>query len=1493
MLATMLPDLDELLAHGPGDPVDLLGHVAAGEDVGLGGPGELFPDIAAGDMLAHVAIGEDVGLGGLLAHVAAADVPDADSGDLLADMGANGDGGLALPFEAPRFMNRRGAEWMALMRARREVMQEQSRSSAAADQYGRLSQGWKRLMLRRGDHARSTGDQLPSHPNVYSTAGWVRMGWRHIGSRDLRPRGRVDVQSTHMGQMCLTTLASIAGKVQADAMSECITDELSAAIVYGRMLERGYDATPVLMRFGSLQAELEPSARFLVHVPASPGHLQRWKAVPLAEYRRLHPRGATDSGIMELWASWFELHWQTLDLQGHLVTHTRKYMTRPLILERGNASTTHEALERVAPEFATDALNAFTEQLQNWFLVHESVDSCPANARMQFFMAAKYNEWVLSCRLPCLGHKLHGAVSRSTEEEKLIGDVHAVHFVQSIASRRRETHRGLTKLIDDELLLVPGVLPDPAFAVRSLMILRQTVLRFEEHVRADCSGSKTGSKEVLDQVAQDLVRFLPGDWRVAKLLVYPDLLLPATYTRKEICDFVRSAFIQLGIFGGRHRAQPAKSRWGTCNARLGEVVAGYACCRVAPRTFRATWPDAWTSVNRGADEHADFHTIVRSKIYRMCKFTGSTEKMVFGAAVCVCATPIDHCLQRVQQESSDGKFLFRMLHARTNPFHEAQVAYGSMMLKPVAETMCGWLYWLFVDSGVTTFEGLSTTLRSLGLQMSSSIAMFCEWELDRYPWLFALFVDEAATPEEQRAAMQTFLHTFFCCLDPHCGQKVRRKRHTVQEISEDTVLLSCLRLMCLSARVENMVTERLLALMRHAYGGKGATAERIVTTSFMRQWLVQHEAAGGEDPRMTTRQQLARLQVPLQCLEPEKRLPQRRRARLQFANQMQTQYATMKDACAAFDDLPVEEQEAWRVPVHDACDATDDAGVDAATRYDLALGQGLWGKSSVDQPLRHDVVDAAVAACKRPARYQGREIGITRALQGLRTAFVSSSFVRDAEAIRQKQKVRYNKSCAEKHAGLCSKRDSAFWTLLDTATSQLDALMLQGDARAVAIGTFCCVEGTWSDSQVRETFHLLANRRLAKPRCTLWANCALHGSNDERCVTLEGDSGRPFYKTGGVVLQRFFACPHQGGQLERLDLCTMRVVSSEDPAQFKLGGALWTAKDFIKVYNIWDRNQRLGTVLGEATRGAASVGEVPEPGLLDSLRAGFSLVGGVGDASEAPTRPSRRRRLMGEDSEEEEEDDTAASLASEIDLTHLTAKKGKPRSKRKAKPKTAAKPKRRMVRLSRLATGKRARASSVDPGAATRSTMELPPVFPSSTGSSSSTAPPVVPVPSPPPSAPASCSTAPPVVPVTSPPPSAPASSSTGPEPKAKVCKGSPWPSWEVAGGGRLVLNSETQSLAMHCRRHGARCRIQQVLHKKPLGYLLAWDEEANSATFDPDGDEGRPAHMGYRLAVLHGERPKRVAARQRGESDPALRPIFQMEARACGFDSVGDVQEP
>jgi len=43
----------------------------------------------------------------------------------------------------------------------------------------------------------------------------------------------------------------------------------------------------------------------------------------LAEYRRLHPRVSMGSGILDVWAAWFELHWQTAEEDGAVATHHR------------------------------------------------------------------------------------------------------------------------------------------------------------------------------------------------------------------------------------------------------------------------------------------------------------------------------------------------------------------------------------------------------------------------------------------------------------------------------------------------------------------------------------------------------------------------------------------------------------------------------------------------------------------------------------------------------------------------------------------------------------------------------------------------------------------------------------------------------------------------------------------------------------------------------------------------------------------------------------------------------------------------------------------------------------------------------------------------------------------------------------------------------------------------------------------------------------------
>jgi hypothetical protein len=57
-----------------------------------------------------------------------------------------------------------------------------------------------------------------------------------------------------------------------------------------------------------------------------------------------------------------------------------------------------------------------------------------------------------------------------------------------------------------------------------------------------------------------------------------------------------------------------------------------------------------------------------------------------------------------------------------------------------------------------------------------------------------------------------------------------------------------------------------------------------------------------------------------------------------------------------------------------------------------------------------------------------------------------------------------------------------------------------------------------------------------------------------------------------------------------------------------------------------------------------------------------------------------------------------------------------------------------------------------------------------------------------------------------------------------------PWRTWNMPPWGKLVLNEKgpTPSLAAHCFKHGALCRVNRVMSKRPLGYLVAWLQAQN-----------------------------------------------------------------
>jgi hypothetical protein len=122
-----------------------------------------------------------------------------------------------------------------------------------------------------------------------------------------------------------------------------------------------------------------------------------------------------------------------------------------------------------------------------------------------------------------------------------------------------------------------------------------------------------------------------------------------------------------------------------------------------------------------------------------------------------------------------------------------------------------------------------------------------------------------------------------------------------------------------------------------------------------------------------------------------------------------------------------------------------------------------------------------------------------------------------------------------------------------------------------------------------------------------------------------------------------------------------------------------------------------------------------------------------------------------------------------------------------------------------------------------------------------------------------------------------------------------PWLSFKLGSLGKLVLNDKNNnfSLAAHCPRHGALCRINRTLkagnkkliHRgRPIGFLICWLREA--------GDyKSKQLHIkaGRDRSLAKWSRPKRKHARAWAKEQPVLANSLAWERKARPEDGESD----
>ena len=170
-------------------------------------------------------------------------------------------------------------------------------------------------------------------------------------------------------------MVSVTASLTSELQDNRLDANLSSA-TRGVVYARHHDGTPYTLAFGKLQDILLPAARYAVKGPDG-----QWKLVPWSELQ-LHTRLAPRKGVLELFAQVNRIAWD--DNIGQHFQH--KVITQPRYLERGNASTIHNAIDTASPHLSLARLKEVANR-SRFLLLHEVPDNVSYNKRHMGYVA--------------------------------------------------------------------------------------------------------------------------------------------------------------------------------------------------------------------------------------------------------------------------------------------------------------------------------------------------------------------------------------------------------------------------------------------------------------------------------------------------------------------------------------------------------------------------------------------------------------------------------------------------------------------------------------------------------------------------------------------------------------------------------------------------------------------------------------------------------------------------------------------------------------------------------------------------------------------------------------------------------------------------------------------------------------------------------------------------------------------------------------------------
>ena len=764
--------------------------------------------------------------------------------------------------------------------------------AAAKRNLSLVGSGWNKVPVRYGDHLVGGGadpafEQDRTHGNTYTPQSCIKQACKEIGG-DRHLKHEQGIQDHRHKLDMLMNCTAVAKHLHRDAAKKLYQESGDS---HGVVMQRAFDSTPMLLRFGNMGQETMTTARYLKQVePTVEKPYQRWKLISYDEWRRDNPRARMPTmGVLELLVMngdvvqpTFEdpVHWQkTFQARG------QPFILPLSVIESNNASCTYSAIEEAFGSWNAEGLEALSKLLLrdaesidgaeyysngSLIIVDDVADMSRANGLFRKKMRDQFKALpniLYFANSYCAAHIIHRLITGMFGEEQVVGHVHACQHVLSITGRRELLLKALWTIIDRELIVHRSSPPKSCTDLVS-NVIQETLERRIKNVNARSGQDLDSAFD--DESASPLTAALPGlrkmcngDIRRACCEHYCTSCCEdaeGNYSRAACVDNFFAAVVAAGLFGGLTNIVPAKSRWLSTSYCLATLVAAMAFHKLLIRAWELAFRD-WHLEAPGDVDVDDFHEVTRSKAYRSKLWLTHDGTLIKSFVHVVCSAPAEHLLQRLQHLDA-VRSGFDTLGASDGPFGECMASYLQMIVNPLGNTGMTTLIPLVAPGGVRDIRSICTMAFTYALVMGGRIwrDLFCSFT----GWPYRL-KDLGSIDQDKRADCAAELYAAKdCCTDNAVTGKMKRWRRSARTLLRCGRTMATWRVWRKRARFTNMHSERLFAKCRKASPLKSYVARQI-SAGWWSMLQLAHLEAGGEDCRKILRSQLRRDGIPIRA----------------------------------------------------------------------------------------------------------------------------------------------------------------------------------------------------------------------------------------------------------------------------------------------------------------------------------------------------------------------------------------------------------------------------------------------------------------------------------------------------------------------------------------------------------------------------------------------------------------------------------------------------